>query len=299
MEKEHRQVESSEKAKTILTIFLQRHGPKLSAAGEKNELAKYFSASVDRGFDSMNIKQGQGLVHISSSPVKRAVDTAEIEIHRILDTRHRNKEMIKEQAHLEVPFQPISDAKEERYAQDLDIIVRIQKEQESTVRKLVEELYPDVSPEEKEAEVRNIIDMRVLSILFDQEQASQYGLKTSYEELADNLAQRYQGFLRHISLLTKSRESGNLQPKNEPYIQIDISHSFPITCFLKKYLVFDDGTVASEMPTAEFFDKTGGIIRESGSLRMDYQMRDEGYFIAVQGEFSSDKVFNGEITFTK
>ena len=70
--------------KVLLKVLLQRHGPKLSASGEKDETALYFGASVEQGFDDMDIKDGKGLVHISSSPVKRAVDTANIELEKII-----------------------------------------------------------------------------------------------------------------------------------------------------------------------------------------------------------------------
>ena len=64
--------------KVLLKVLLQRHGPKLSASGEKDETVLYFGVSVEQGFDDMDIKDGKGLVHISSSPVKRAVDTSNI-----------------------------------------------------------------------------------------------------------------------------------------------------------------------------------------------------------------------------
>ncbi len=283
--------------KVIFETYLQRHGPKLSASGEKNEKAQHFSASVEKGFEEMGIQEGKGLVHISSSPIERAVDTAAIDLERVSATEHRHKNISSKQEKLEVPFQPLGEAEKEQDTKDLEIIVKLQKSLEPLIRDKVNQEHPDFSVEEKEAEVRNFIDIKVLTILFDSEKAEQKGFHTSYEDLADKLAKRYSGFLKHTGLLASNRDLGNLQPKDESYKQIDISHSFPIMSLLKKYLVFEDGTPAKELRAEDFFERTGGVIKESQSLKLEYVKEDGKYGIKVQGNFSGNKSFSGKLNF--
>ena len=258
--------------KVLLKVLLQRHGPKLSASGEKDETALYFGASVEQGFDNMDIKDGKGLVHISSSPVKRAVDTANIELEKISASEHRHKSRIGKQEKLATPFQQSKEADDEgkkKYTHDLELIVGMQTTLEPSARKKVESEHPNFTLEEKEAEVRNLIDMQVLSVLFNNKEAEKQGIQTSYEEMADNLGQRYGGLLKHTKLLDSMKKKSNLQPENEPYTQIDVSHSFPIMSFLKKFLVFSDGTIAKDLSPQDFFDKIGGVVKESDSLELE------------------------------
>lgn len=289
------QIKNPEKEEMILKVIISRHGPKLSASGEKNALAEYFSKSVQAGFDKMNIKEGEGLVHISTSPVKRAVDTANIYSAKIKETNHRIKENITTKESLEVPFQPIDDAEDERFADDLDLIVEMQKEIEPNIRKEIEKEFPDLTEEEKESEIRNKIDMLVLEEMFNDEEKDihEKKFKTSYIELADRFAKRYLGFSKHLSLL--EHQKNGIKQSSEPYLQIDVSHSFPITSFLKKYLIFSDGKKAEEMSSLEFFEKTGGIVRESGSFEMDYMVVNGKKIIKIKGEFEKGREFNGTI----
>jgi hypothetical protein len=295
-------VTSEAKGDILLRIVVQRHGPKLSAAGEKNQLAAYFAESVKSGLQDAEIGEGEGLIHINSSPVTRAMDTARIDREELSHTDHRlNKEALKKEA-LAVPFQPLADASDPKFARDLDRIVAMQKSIEPRVRAEIDEKNPNLPPEEREAMVRNVIDMQVLSALFNDEHVEGKTFETSYIELADKFATRYKGFLRHVGLLEKQKEAGK-QPIEEPYVQIDISHSFPVTCFLKRYLVFTDGTRAQDLSPEEFFERTGGIIRESGSLEMQYRLQkdtssqDRDAHIALVGSFSEGKEFSGEIVF--
>lgn len=279
--------ENSEKI--VLRVLLQRHGPKLSASGEKDMVASYFGDSVIRGFKNMNIEKGKGLVHVSSSPIKRAMDTAAIGLEKISETEHRHKNVIGKKDGLATPFKEGTD---EKYSQDLKKIVEIQVLLEPSMRQKVENEHPNLSPEEKEAEVRNLIDTEVLSILFDSEEAKKQGIRTSYEEMADNLRKRYSGFLSHMGLLESLKEKSDKHPQNESYIQIDVSHSFPIMSFLKKYLVFNDGSVARDLSPKDFFEKTGGVIKESDSLELDYKLQGEAYIVKVCG-----KNFEGHLNF--
>jgi hypothetical protein len=298
-----RHVEGSEpgekhegEGKILLKVFLQRHGPKLSASGEKNEMALYFGSSVEQGFEELGINEGRGLVHISSSPVKRALDTANIDLKKLSETGHRTSERVSKQEKLAVPFQPVTGEVNEdkkRYAHDLEVIVGMQRNIEPEIRDQIESMFPDVEMEVKEAKIRNLVDMQVLSVMFDEEEAKKQGIQTSYEELADNLAKRYVGFLRHTELLDRMKEESKLQPQEEPYVQIDISHSFPIMSFLKKYLIFSDGIHAKDISASEFFERTGGVIRESDSMEMDYEQAGGDYLIKVQGSFAPEKQFSG------
>lgn len=288
--------------KVLLRVLLQRHGPKFSASGEKDKTALYFGASVEQGFENMDIKDGKGLVHISSSPVKRAMDTANIELEKISTSEHRRKDRIGKQEKLATPFQPskeTDDQGKKKYAHDLELVVEMQKNLESSAREKVENEHPNFTPEEKEAEVRNLIDMQVLNVLFNEEEAKKQGFQTSYEEMADNLEQRYGGFLRHTKLLQSMKEESNLQPENEPYTQIDVSHSFPIMSFLKKFLVFSDGTIARDLSPQDFFYKIGGVIRESGSLELDYELEGDKCVIKVKGNFARQKDFSGQLKFNQ
>jgi hypothetical protein len=282
----------------VLKVFLQRHGPKLSAAGEKNELAPYFRASVEEGFDKMGIENGKGLVHVSGSSVKRAEDTAMIDLEKISATEHRLPNEISQEKILTTPFQPIGEAGDEKYADDLKIFLELQAAIEPAAREKVESELPNLSTEEREAEVRDLVDRGVLSVLFNEEKRKARGLQTSYEELADNLAKRYEGFWAHAGFLASKREEEKKQPQDEPYIQIDVSHSFTIMSFLKKYLVFEDGTAAAEMTPDDFFAKTGGVIRESGFLEMDYELEGDKYVIKVKGEFLPPNNFSGQLKFS-
>lgn len=265
----------------ILKIFLQRHGPKLSASGEKDEKAAYFGASVESGFEKMDIEpDSEGLAHISSSPIERARDTALIEWERLSETERRTKDGVDIKEKLATLFQSPEKATNEKYTHDFNIIVKMQ--------------------EELEPAERNVIDTKVLKTLFDPAMAKEKGLQASYEEMADNLAARYDGFLKHINMLKRAREKGSDQPKEEPYVQIDVSHSFPIMSFLKKFLIFDDGRSAKDMNPDEFFDAVGGVIGESDSLELDYTTDEQGNnMIQVIGEFSPGKKFKGHIAFTQ
>jgi hypothetical protein len=289
--------EGTETEKTLLKVIIQRHGPKLSASGEKNKLAAYFAESVKQGFQATGISEGKGLIHVNSSPVQRAVDTATIDIGELSHTEHRFKDKSVKKEALAVPFQPLADAEDPRFARDLERIVKMQKTIEPEVREEVLLQKPDLGGEEKEAEVRNAIDMRVLTVLFNDENIEAKTFETSYIELADKFATRYKGFLQHSGMLKKKKEESELQPVDEPYVQIDISHSFPVMCFLKKYLTFADGVHAEDLSPEDFFERTGGIIRESGFMEMLYVSRDNKISVTLRGSFADGKEFSGKISF--
>jgi len=288
------------KEKVTLRVIVFRHGPKLSAAGEKNAKAAYFDDSVRQGFEKLDAKDGIGLARVATSPVQRAVDTANITRNELSGTSHRTKEYIRKDEKLEVPFQPLEDAKEKKFAADLGRIVAMQKEMQPIFVEEIEKNHPELHGETKEAEIRNRIDMAVLSEMFDEENypLSARRFETTCSELADIFAKRYLGFSNHLNLLDRQKEAGGKQPVGEPYLQIDVTHSFPVMTFLKKYLVFEDGKQAEAMDSREFFERTGGIIRESGSFEMDF-INSSPPKIKVKGEFEPGKKFEGLIDLEK
>lgn len=285
--------------KNILKVFIFRHGPKLSAEGEKNDLASYFADHVRAGFEDIQLnKDEKGLVHITSSDVKRAKDTASIYNQELKQSQHRLK-ADRINNHLTAPYQPEGEAKNENYAKDFETIIKMQAEIKDRVKKEIEDEQRNISPLEMETELRNRIDMEVLSEMFKDENisADEKMFKNSYLDVADDFAQRYRGFFNHLDILSKLKNDQNkLQPENEPYIQIDISHSFQITCFLKKYLVFEDGVLAKDLSPQEFFEKMGGVIRESGSIELIYGIGDAGKKkINIMGEFTKGKKIKGNL----
>jgi hypothetical protein len=282
----------------ILKVIIGRHGPKLSAEGEKNELASYFNEHVMDGFSKMPIDENEaGLVHVTSSSVKRAVDTANIYGSELEKTKHRVKAGAKNN-HLSAPYQPLGEAKDDGYADDLDIIMQMQSSVKAEIKKQIEEEDFDFNLIEKEAELRNRIDMYVLTQLFNDEnkEPEEKIFNKSYIDVADDFAKRILGFSKHIEFLENRRLKSEKQPKDESYMQIDVSHSFQIAAFLKKYLVFNDKTKAFEISPEEYFKRTGGIIRESGFLELDYIKTEAGKIvIEVNGEFEKGKPFHGNI----
>ncbi len=290
--------EETEK-KPILKVIISRHGPKLSAAGEKNAKAAYFDDQVRLGYEQMDISpEDEGLTRIATSPVKRAVDTADIQLGELQKGRHRTKDVIPRKESLAVPFQPESEASDKRFSDDLKVIVDMQKELEPKVRINVEQELSGASAEEREAEIRNRIDIAVLADFFEDENRSEEDRKfnTSWEELADGFAKRYAGFARHTKILERAKSEGGRQPEKEPYIQVDVTHSFPNMAFLKKYLVFEDGQKARDLSADEFFKRTGGIIPEAGSMEMEYESGEQkAETIKVSGEFKPGRKFEGEV----
>lgn len=273
----------------LLRVFLQRHGPKLYASGEKNETAVYFGTSVEKGYEAMNFEKGKGLVHIYSSPILRAQKTAAIGLEKVSNTEHRYKNKVLENKDLGTPFKEDSD---DKYSQDYKTLVNLQTQFELLAREKVENEQPNLNAEDKETKIKNTIDVDLLSLLFNNQEGQKHGLQTTYEEIADNLANRYSKYLKHMGLLNSLKEKSDLQPANEPYTQIDVSHSFPIMCLLKKYLVFSSGVAAKELSAKEFFKLTGGVIKESDSIELDYVPQGDKYIVKVKGNG-----FTGELNF--
>ncbi len=277
----------------ILKVVVSRHGPKASASGEKDKVAPYFEESVSGGFERMEIDDEKtGLVHIATSPLKRAVDTAEIYNEKIKETAHRTPDRVPSKESLGVPLQGVGAESDPRLAADLQTIISMQQDLEPEVREIIEEKYPELDPINKEVEVRNLLDVKVCSILFDDKD---HKFQIPFEEFADQFAERYKGFLKNTHILEEFKKGGS-QPKDEPYLQIDVTHSFLVMSFLKKYIVFADGVKASEISPEEFFERTGGILRESQSFEMDFPAHgDKSIFI--KAEFTSGQPFTGTINF--
>jgi hypothetical protein len=291
--------EFTEKDKTILKVIITRHGPKASAAGEKDARAEYFDKSVKRGFKEMGIKSGEGLVHVSTSSQDRAVKTTKIHSEEISKTDHRTKDHEVERKSLETPYHPAQSEEEaDEYTKDFNILVAMQKDLEPGIRLAVEKEHAAMSEEDQEAEIRNRIDMTVMTQLFKDVQAdpSERKFSKSYEDLADRFGRRYFGFAKHARQLEQAKSIGGKQPEDEPYIQLDVTHSYPVMSFLKKYLVFEDGTRAEDLDPEEFFNRTGGVIRESQSIELEYiRSEDDSLKVKIKGEFVPEQDFNGYI----
>jgi hypothetical protein len=282
---------SSNEEVPILKVIVSRHGPKASASGEKDKVAPYFEESVSAGFQNMNIdSEKSGLVHVATSEIKRAKDTADIYNEKVKETLHRTPDRVLPSESLGVPLQVSGAENDPRFAADLSTIISMQQELEPGVRKEIEEKFPQLDQIEKEAEVRNELDIKVCSVFFNDKE---HEFQVSYEEFADRIAERYKGFFNNIHILEGFKKDG-VQPEGEPYIQIDVTHSFLVMSFLKKYLVFSDGVKALDLTPEEFFERTGGIIRESQSFEMDFINGDER-LIKIKAEFEKGKSFEGVI----
>ena len=290
---EFEKISSPEKKDVLLKVLISRHGPKLQAAGEKNVLASYFKEAVTKGFNDMGIEKGTGAVHISGSPVERSKETMAIMSEAAGVERKSGEEK-----NLATPFQPAQEAENTEAAEDFEKLVAWQAKLEPLIRESVFKDLPHANHIEQEAEIRNRIDMEVLTAMFNEgdKTAQERKFKTTYKDLADRFASRYAGFLSHLGILDKFRQKGGTQPLQTPYIQIDVSHSFPITAFLKKYLVFADGQRAETLDAKKIYKKTGGIIRESGFLRLEY-CKDEPPYVEIEAEFAPGKPFKGCIEF--
>lgn len=282
-----------------LKVVVFRHGPKLSASGEKNERAAYFDESVKEGYASADIPEQPINYHINTSPVERAIVTADIikeEARQSESMPFLTKDEVLKRKALGVPYGKPGEAENDAYVRDFATLVRIQKELESGVRKEVSRDMPEVSEIDREAEVRNRIDSRILTIQFAENRekdpnARQFEM--SYERLADRFALRVFGFAKHFSLLESKNEARTDSTKGE-YLNLDVSHSFPVMSFLKKYLVFEDGTRAYDLTGEEFFERVGGIIPESGHFTLDLRRVNEHVTIGIEGNFHG-KVFQGTI----
>jgi len=281
------------KDKVVLRVIINRHGPKKEATGENDFVADYFMDSVKEGFHKMGIEKGKGLAHVASSPIDRAVGSADIELNELKSTEHRVKSHILKKDHLKTPFQ----AGDARFLEDYKTVVEMQENLEPGIRKEVENELPDLEATERESEIRNRIDTAILTQMFNEYSQNPQDRKfqITYHELADSFAERYLGFSKHLDLLNKKKQYSDLQPLEEPYLQIDVSHSYPITAFLKNYLVFEDGKDAENMEPEIFFEKTGGVIRESGSLQMDFIITEDKPIIKLEAEFMEGRKFSGTI----
>jgi hypothetical protein len=305
--------EQKEEEKVVLRVIISRHGPKASASGEKNDRAPHFDESVRGGFAAMDIGAGEGLVRINASPVDRAMKTGEIYMSELGKTDHRQsgKGRVSVQDHLATPYQPEGEVDQEVYARDYDRIVAMQRALEPMIRERVNREHAAWSVEEQEKQMRNEIDQYILERIFeegDPQWAGEQKFEVSYQTIADQVATRYVGFLRHIDLLAiQKRHSQSLseerkhQSDNVVYIAIDVSHSFPIMAFLKKYLVFIDekgGELPAEaMNVGDFFNRTGGVIRESQSFVLEYVVSGNDKKVRVSGEFEPGKKFEGVLNF--
>ena len=256
-----------ENGEELLHISVFRHGPKLSASGEKNQLATDFRESVEDGYMSADIPEHPLNYHIATSRTQRAKDTASIIAENSLG---QSKEFIAQKDTLGAPHASGMEARDERYARDFDRLVALQKTLEPEVRRVVEGDLLDSDANEQEREVRNRLDGEVLRTLFDdadEKDVEKRRFEVSYEEIADTFAKRYLGFAKHADLLQALKEKRQ-EGIDGKYFSLDVSHSFPIMAFLKKYLIFPDGAYAREMNSEEFLSRIGGVIPESGHFDM-------------------------------
>jgi hypothetical protein len=278
---ERKEVENFEE---VLAIKVMRHGPKETAEGEKDDLSDNFESSVLKGWERMGITEDkEGLVHLKSSHLDRALKTAAMIENELSGTSHR----------LQHPDRPIEDKKLASVivGNDVETLAQLQTELKSKYESEIDSEGLDLTEEERETELRNRIDTEFLTRWIKDDNL----LEASADDLADGIAIRYAGFAQHLSMLKESRKKGE-QPEDEAYLQIDVSHSFPTMLFLKKYMVFDDGQKAANMDPEEFFERTDGIISESGSFEMSYGIDDSGMVeISVKGKFKN-KDFSGTLS---
>lgn len=278
---EQREAENFEE---VLTVKVMRHGPKETAEGEKDELSDNFEESVTRGWNRMGVSgDKEGLVHVKSSHLDRALKTAAIIEDKLSGTSHR----------LQNPDRPLEDKKLASVisGRDVETLTRLQAELKSKYEAEIDSEGLDLTEEERETELRNRIDTEFLTRWIRDDDL----LEISTDDLADGLAIRYAGFAKHLESLKDKKHQG-VQPEDEPYLQIDVSHSFPTMLFLKKYLIFADGQKAANMDPEEFFKKTDGIIPESGFFEISYNINDNGRVeISVKGKFK-DKDFSGTLS---
>ena len=277
-----------------------RHGPKASASGEKDALAPTFEKSISQSFEKMGLDQETGLVHVTSSTLPRAEKTAQSIDSKLGKTAHRHGEGIRSSKGLSAHFKEAGPGVPESQSSDLKKIMEMQSRLEPPIRAAIAKDGVGLSSEEQEIEVRNRIDMEVMKEFFadDARPPADRHFQTSYHELATGLAKRYFAFGRRIKDLEKMR-SGGQQPVDEPYLEIDVSHSFDIAAFLKKYLVFKDGRAAITMSGNDFFKQLGGMIRESGSINLNYQLNEGQVILEVDGEFEPGRKFSGIIDLNK
>lgn len=276
--------QEAENFEEVLAIKVMRHGPKETAEGEKDDLSANFEDSVSRGWEQMGVTEDkEGLVHLKSSHLDRALKTAAIIENELSGTSHR----------FQHSDRPLEDKKLASVivGKDVDTLAQLQTELKSKYEAEIGSEDLDLTAEERETELRNRIDTEFLTRWIKDGNL----LEASADDLADGIAIRYAGFAQHLESLRDKKHQG-VQPEDEPYLQIDVSHSFPTMLFLKKYMIFDDGQKAENMDPEDFFERTDGIIPESGFFEMSYGIDNNGSVeISVKGKFK-DKDFFGTLS---
>lgn len=269
----------------ILDLILMRHGPKATASGEKNELADDFNTAVDKASQKIAPQTEGRLTHINTSPIPRAVNTAERVNKKMQETG--------EEVWLGNTINELNTPLELKSA-DLAILLQIQSTIEPKKRDLAAKESSD--PKEIEQITREKIDREVLSQIFNGMMEAYIddlnlwnGLEidnnftTSTQDLAAGIEKRISDLQRHLGLL----KGGQFSDGKAPYLNVEISHSFPIMAYLRKNLVFlknDELIEAKEMEVEDFWAETGGVIVETGQIGFRFLEKDGKILIKVTGD---------------
>ncbi len=296
------EVESS--ADPVLEVQLMRHGPKASAAGEKNKLAENFVAAVQGAVEREGIDVAPDQpTHLSASPIQRAVDTRDVVAGSLHEKTGRTFQARRTNPALATPLAP--DHPVERTRHDFAVLIQIQKVLEPLVRQRLEGMeFAD--EEAREAAVREGLDREILTHIFagdasayitelNREHGTQIPTDFSLtaEDLATPLARRLNGFRRHLGDLSYFRTMRK-KGSSTPYVQIDISHSYPTMAFLRQHLVFREGShlrLAANLSAEEFFERVGGVVPETGLIRLSYRKHEGRSLVSVAGRGFSGYVF--------
>lgn len=287
-----------EHGEMILDMTLMRHGPKMSAAGEKNVRADDFVTAVEKGVDDADISVGSAdILHIRASTVDRAKGTG-----AVVDTKLRGEAAGKvksgrDSEWLVPPHRP--DNESEAMRNDFAILVNMQKTLEPIIRKqLVEEGVTD--PADQEAQLRERLDRTILGAIFSgtvadfiQDMNARYGtaiaddFTTTTDTLSFGLEHYFSSLIRHLPALERTKAKRTTESNTTPYQQVTVSHSYPIMGYLRKHLVLEhDNTLvrASDLSPSEFFEKVGGVIPESGNVRLGFHTQGDTTVVTIHGK---------------
>ncbi len=247
-----------------LKLILFRHGPKKYAAGEKDTPANYFDEQVEEGLEGLDIKSTTN-VHVISSPAERAKKTAEL-------VEGKSKP---ENTRLDLS---------KKVKGELEIIVKYQQKLEEKIRR--EQTDMDFDEPQADQELKNRIDSTILENIFDgtlDNLRQKLGLAETFsltsEDFSQNLEKYTAGYLRHLNMLDANSE-------NKP-TSLNVTHSYPIMCFLKNNLKFIEGNeiiTARNMRGRDFLNKVGGCVKEAGAISLDYIQSGDKKIIKVKGE---------------
>lgn len=307
-------LDTVENGDIVLNSILMRHGPKKSAVGEKDDLSSEFDRVV---LDSIkkyttNIMP-EDIVHITASPRPRAVATQTAvsqEINNYVNTMLKNNTNEK----LSTAF--YGENEDELLMHDLHILQEVQVILEGIIKE-DEDIIAIENEHDRKTAIGEKIDRIILSHFFSgdiKEFIINLGESTANElpsdissstaSLSQNLEDKLLRYRNHLGLFQQTKKEwysnhiSSLKDVNNedipefkrthtPYTQIDISHSYPIMCFIKQNMVFlEDNKIieAKELSSDEFFRRVGGAIVEADSICISYIKKDSSVVMKLQGD---------------